>query len=71
MAKKVGRLNIGDYLKLLLWCSVRRKVILIEKTQKEDLKEILVLQYLTYQSEAKLFGDIIGSVSAYEEKGTV
>ena len=46
-------------------------MILIEKTQKEDLKEILVLQYLTYQSEAKLFGDIIGSVSAYEEKGTV
>ena len=31
---------------------------LIEKAQKEDLKEILELQYLAYQSEAKLFGDM-------------
>ena len=31
---------------------------MIEKAQKEDLKEILELQYLAYQSEAKLFGDI-------------
>ena len=77
-------------------------MILIEKAQKEDLKEILELQYLAYQSEAKLFedmdipplkqtieevgeefakgtvlkvvdnsGDIIGSVRAYEENGTV
>ena len=30
-------------------------MILIEKAQKEDLKEILELQYLAYQSEAKLF----------------
>ena len=75
---------------------------MIEKAQKEDLKEILELQYLAYQSEAKLFGDmdipplkqtieevveefvqgtvlkvvddsgdIIGSVRAYEENGTV
>ena len=28
---------------------------MIEKAQKEDLKEILELQYLAYQSEAKLF----------------
>ena len=33
-------------------------MILIEKAQKEDLKEILDLQYLAYQSEAKLFGDM-------------
>ena len=33
-------------------------MILIEKAQKEDLKEILELQYLAYQSEAKLFGDM-------------
>ena len=33
-------------------------MILIEKVQKEDLKEILELQYLAYQSEAKLFGDM-------------
>jgi acetyltransferase family protein len=33
-------------------------VILIKKAQKEDLEEILKLQYLAYQSEAKLFGDI-------------
>ena len=31
---------------------------MIEKAQKEDLKEILDLQYLAYQSEAKLFGDM-------------
>lgn len=30
-------------------------MILIQKAQKEDLKEILELQYLAYQSEAKLF----------------
>ena len=46
-------------------------MILIQKAQKEDLKEILELQYLAYQSEAKLFGDIIGSVRAYEENRTV
>ena len=77
-------------------------MILIEKAQKEDLKEILDLQYLAYQSEAKLFGDmeipplkqtieevydefekgiilkavnengvIIGSVRAYQDRGTV
>ncbi len=33
-------------------------MILIKKAQKEDLEEILKLQYLAYQSEAKLFGDI-------------
>ena len=33
-------------------------MFLIEKAQKEDLKEILDLQYLAYQSEAKLFGDM-------------
>lgn len=33
-------------------------MILIEKVQKEDLKEILELQYLAYQSEAKLFGNM-------------
>lgn len=31
---------------------------MIKKAQKEDLEEILKLQYLAYQSEAKLFGDI-------------
>ena len=31
---------------------------MIEKAQKEDLKKILELQYLAYQSEAKLFGDM-------------
>ena len=31
---------------------------MIEKAQKEDLKEILELQYLAYQSEARLFGDM-------------
>ena len=29
----------------------------ITKAQKEDLKEILELQYLAYQSEAALFGN--------------
>ena len=36
----------------------RRNVILIKKAQKEDLEEILKLQYLAYQSEAKLFGNM-------------
>lgn len=31
---------------------------MIEKAQIEDLKDILELQYLAYQSEAKLFGDM-------------
>lgn len=31
---------------------------MIEKAQTEDLKDILELQYLAYQSEAKLFGDM-------------
>ena len=59
--------------------SHRRKVILIEKAQKEDLKEILDLQYLAYQSEAKLFGDMeipplkqtIEEVYDEFEKGTI
>lgn len=42
----------------LLWFCVGRNVIWIKKAQKEDLEEILKLQYLAYQSEAKLFGDI-------------
>ncbi len=33
-------------------------VALIEKAKKDDLKEILKLQYLAYQSEAKLFGNM-------------
>ena len=33
-------------------------VILIKKAQKEDLEKILELQYLAYQSEAKLFGNM-------------
>lgn len=75
---------------------------LIMKAQEEDLEKILELQYLAYQSEAKLFsnmdipplkqtieevydefqrgiilkaeddvGNIIGSVRAYKEDGTV
>ena len=75
---------------------------MIKKARKEDLEEILKLQYLAYQSEARLFGDmdipplkqtleevyeefekgtvlkavdeegdIIGSVRAYQEEGTV
>lgn len=31
---------------------------MIKKAQKEDLGEILKLQYLAYQSEARLFGDM-------------
>lgn len=31
---------------------------MIKKAQKEDLEEILKLQYLAYQSEAKLFGNL-------------
>ena len=73
-----------------------------KKSNKEDLEKILELQYLAYQSEAKLFGNmdipplkqtieevydefnkgivlkatddkgiIIGSVRAYQDKGTV
>lgn len=75
---------------------------MIKKAQKEDLEKILELQYLAYQSEAKLLGnmdipplkqtieevyeefqkgtilkaedgggDIVGSVRAYQENGTV
>ena len=33
-------------------------MILIKKAQKEDLEKILELQYLAYQSEAKLFGNM-------------
>lgn len=75
---------------------------MIKKSNKEDLEKILELQYLAYQSEAKLFGNmdipplkqtieevydefnkgivlkatddkgiIIGSVRAYQDKGTV
>ncbi len=32
--------------------------IMITKAQKEDLEEILKLQYLAYQSEARLFNDM-------------
>ena len=77
-------------------------MVFIDKAQACDLKAILELQYLAYQSEAKLFGDmdipplkqtieevgeefakgtvlkvvddsgdIIGSVRAYEENGTI
>ena len=53
-------------------------MISIEKAQKEDLKEILKLQHLAYQSEAKLFGDMdipplkqtIEEVDEEFEKGT-
>ncbi len=31
---------------------------MIQKVQKEDLQEILELQFLAYQSEAKLFGNM-------------
>jgi len=37
---------------------------LIEKAQKEDLKEILELQYLAYQSEAS-----ISNIRLYERLG--
>lgn len=33
-------------------------MILIEKAEKEDLEEILKLQYLAYQSEARLFDNM-------------
>ena len=33
-------------------------MILIKKAQKEDLEEILKLQYLAYQSEARLFDNM-------------
>ena len=33
-------------------------MILIKKAQKEDLEKILELQYLAYQSEAELFGNM-------------
>ena len=33
-------------------------MILIKKAQKEDLEEILKLQYLAYQSKAKLFANM-------------
>ena len=32
--------------------------MMIKKAQKEDLEKILELQYLAYQSEAKLFGNM-------------
>ncbi len=52
---------------------------MIEKAQKQDLKEILKLQYLAYQSEAKLFGDMdipplkqtLEEVCDEFEKGTI
>lgn len=52
---------------------------MIEKAHKEDLKEILELQYLAYQSEAKLFGNMdipplkqtIEEVYDEFEKGTI
>lgn len=81
---------------------VGSNMILITKAQKEDLEKILKLQYLAYQSEAKLFGnmdipplkqtieevyeefrkgmilkavdgagELIGSVRAHQEGGTV
>ena len=51
----------------------------IKKAEKKDLKEILALQYLAYQSEAKLFGSMdipplkqtIEEVFDEYEKGTV
>ncbi len=71
-------------LALIRWRGVRRadrqeESVLIEKAQKEDLKEILELQYLAYQSEAKLFGDMdipplkqtLEEVYAEFEKGTI
>ena len=33
-------------------------MILIKKAQKEDLEKILELQYLAYQSEARLFDNM-------------
>lgn len=57
----------------------RKEMILIAKAKKEDLKELLELQYLAYQSEAKLFGDMdipplkqtIEEVYEEFEKGTI
>ena len=54
-------------------------MITIKKAEKKDLKEILALQYLAYQSEAKLFGSMdipplkqtIEEVFEEYEKGTV
>ena len=54
-------------------------MITIKKAEQKDLKEILALQYLAYQSEAKLFGDMdipplkqtIEEVCDEYEKGTV
>lgn len=54
-------------------------MILIEKAQKYDCKEILELQYLAYQSEAKLFGNMdipplkqtVEEVYDEFEKGTI
>lgn len=52
---------------------------MIEKAQKYDCKEILELQYLAYQSEAKLFGNMdipplkqtVEEVYDEFEKGTI
>lgn len=52
---------------------------MIEKAQKYDCKEILELQYLAYQSEAKLFGNMdipplkqtVEDVYDEFEKGTI
>ena len=54
-------------------------MITIKKAEQKDLKEILALQYLAYQSEAKLFGSMdipplkqtIEEVFDEYEKGTV
>ena len=54
-------------------------MITIKKAEQKDLKEILALQYLAYQSEAKLFGSMdipplkqtIEEVYDEYEKGTV
>ena len=53
--------------------------MLIKKARKEDLEEILKLQYVAYQSEAKLFGNMdipplkqtIEEVYDEFEKGTI
>ena len=54
-------------------------MMVIQKAQKEDLEEILKLQYLAYQSEANLFNDMdipplkqtLEEVFEEFEKGTV
>ena len=54
-------------------------MMVIQKAQKEDLEEILKLQYLAYQSEAKLFNDMdipplkqtLEEVFEEFEKGTI